>query len=382
MSKRWGSVPSTLRVAAAMVCGGVAFMAQAAGWTVGQVAPLSGADATQGRAYAQGMKLYFDQVNKAGGVQGQSVELVVVDDVGHPEETVSKTRKLLSDSKPVVLAGFFGNRNMTALIDSKLLESSPLSVVGYQSTDTRVLGSSQFFATRAGLAEQMNKISTHLATVGITRLALVFEDRPDAQALNDLVSKAVAPSGAKLVSAASIKNKSSVDKTVEQLRSAKTPAQAVLVVASSPTTAAFVEAYRMDGGNAQVYATAEADIEQLAKRLPVEYISGLSIAQVVPSPYKVSAKLNKEFRDAVTAAGKSVEVPVSFAMMEGYVNAKVIVEAMRRSQPVTPEKVTAALRTLDAYDLGGYWVGYRPGSQIGSKYVDLSIVNASGRVTQ
>lgn len=382
MSKRWGSVPSTLRVAAAMVCGGVAFMAQAAGWTVGQVAPLSGADATQGRAYAQGMKLYFDQVNKAGGVQGQSVELVVVDDVGHPEETVSKTRKLLSDSKPVVLAGFFGNRNMTALIDSKLLESSPLSVVGYQSTDTRVLGSSQFFATRAGLAEQMNKISTHLATVGITRLALVFEDRPDAQALNDLVSKAIAPSGAKLVSAASIKNKSSVDKTVEQLRSAKTPAQAVLVVASSPTTAAFVEAYRMDGGNAQVYATAEADIEQLAKRLPVEYISGLSIAQVVPSPYKVSAKLNKEFRDAVTAAGKSVEVPVSFAMMEGYVNAKVIVEAMRRSQPVTPEKVTAALRTLDAYDLGGYWVGYRPGSQIGSKYVDLSIVNASGRVTQ
>jgi len=382
MSKRWGSVPSTLRVAAAMVCGGVAFMAQAAGWTVGQVAPLSGADATQGRAYAQGMKLYFDQVNKAGGVQGQAVELVVVDDVGHPEETVSKTRKLLSDSKPVVLAGFFGNRNMTALIDSKLLESSPLSVVGYQSTDTRVLGSSQFFATRAGLAEQMNKISTHLATVGITRLALVFEDRPDAQALNDLVSKAVAPSGAKLVSAASIKNKSSVDKTVEQLRSAKTPAQAVLVVASSPTTAAFVEAYRMDGGNAQVYATAEADIEQLAKRLPVEYISGLSIAQVVPSPYKVSAKLNKEFRDAVTAAGKSVEVPVSFAMMEGYVNAKVIVEAMRRSQPVTPEKVTAALRTLDAYDLGGYWVGYRPGSQIGSKYVDLSIVNASGRVTQ
>lgn len=382
MSKRWGSVPSTLRVAAAMVCGGVAFMAQAAGWTVGQVAPLSGADATQGRAYAQGMKLYFDQVNKAGGVQGQSVELVVVDDVGHPEETVSKTRKLLSDSKPVVLAGFFGNRNMTALIDSKLLESSPLSVVGYQSTDTRVLGSSQFFATRAGLAEQMNKISTHLATVGITRLALVFEDRPDAQALNDLVSKAIAPSGAKLVSAASIKNKSSVDKTVEQLRSAKTPAQAVLVVASSPTTAAFVEAYRMDGGNAQVYATAEADIEQLAKRLPVEYISGLSIAQVVPSPYKVSAKLNKEFRDAVTAAGKSVEVPVSFAMMEGYVNAKVIVEAMRRSQPVTPEKVTAALRTLDAYDLGGFWVGYRPGSQIGSKYVDLSIVNASGRVTQ
>ena len=382
MSKRWCGVQSKLRVAVALACGGAAFMAQAAGWTVGQVAPLSGADATQGRAYAQGMKLYFDQINKAGGVQGQPVDLVVTDDVGHPDETVAKTRKMLSDSKPVVLAGFFGNRNMAALLDSKLLDGSPLSIVGYQSTDTRVLASSHMFATRAGLAEQMNKISSHLATVGITRLALVFEDRPDAQALNDLVGKAISPSGAKLVSTAAIKNKSSVDKTVEQLRASKTPAQAILVVASSPATAAFVESYRLDGGNAQIYATAEADIEQLAKRLPVEYISGLSIAQVVPSPYKVSAKLNKEFRDAVTAAGKSVEVPVSFAMMEGYVNAKVIVEAMRRSQPVTPEKVSAALRTLDAVDLGGYWVGYKPGSQIGSKYVDLSIVNASGRVTQ
>lgn len=381
-SKRWGNVQNKLRVAVAMVCGSAAFMAHAAGWTVGQVAPMSGADATQGRAYAQGMKLYFDQINKAGGVQGQSVELVVADDVGHPEETVTKTRKLLSESKPVVLAGFFGNRNMAALLDSKLLDGSPLSIVGYQSTDTRVLASNQMFATRAGLAEQMNKISSHLATVGITRLALVFEDRPDAQALNDLVGKAIAPSGAKLVSTTSIKNKSSMDKTVEQLRASKTPAQAILVVASSSSTAAFVEAYRMDGGNAQVYATAEADIEQLAKRLPVEYISGLSIAQVVPSPYRVSAKLNKEFRDVVAAAGKSVEVPVSFAMMEGYVNAKVIVEAMRRSQPVTPEKISAALRTLDAYDLGGYWVSYKPGSQIGSRYVDLSIVNASGRVTQ
>ncbi|MEG0676821.1 MAG: ABC transporter substrate-binding protein [Comamonas sp.] len=378
-NKCWNGV----RVGMALLWGSAAMLAQASGWTVGQVAPMSGADATQGRAYAQGMRLYFDQVNKAGGVQGQPVGLAVIDDVGHPEETVAKTRKLLSEAKPVVLAGYFGNRNLSALLESKVLDGSSLSLVGYQSTDTNVLTSPQIFATRAGLAEQMSKIAAHLTTVGITRLALVYEDRPDSKALVELVSKSISPSGAKLVSSALLgKGKASSDKVVEDLRAAKTAAQAVLLVASSPSTAAFVEAYRMDGGTAQVYATAEADIEQLAKRLPVEYMSGLSIAQVVPSPYKVSAKLNKEFRDAVTAAGKSMDVPVSFAMMEGYVNAKVIVEAMRRSQPVSAEKVSAALRGLDTYDLGGYWVGFKPGSQVGSKYVDLSIVNASGRVTQ
>ncbi|UUC92335.1 ABC transporter substrate-binding protein [Comamonas sp. C11] len=367
------------RVGLVAMCAGAALVAQA--WTVGQVAPMSGAEASQGRAYAQGMRLYFDQVNKAGGVQGQPVELAVLDDVGHPEETVTKTRKLLSESKPVVLAGYFGNRNLSALLESKALDGSQIPLVGYQSTDTRVLASPQMFSTRAGLAEQVAKISTHLATVGITRLALVFEERPDAQELTALVTRAVNPSGAKLVASAMLKSRGGSGKAVQELRAAKTSPQAILLVASSPATAAFVEAYRMEGGTAQVYATAEADIEQLAKRLPVEYMSGLSIAQVVPSPYKVSGKLNKEFRDATIAAGKSLDVPVSFAMMEGFVNAKVIVEAMRRSQPLTPEKMSAALRGLESYDLGGYWVNFKPG-QVGSKYVDLSIVNAAGRVTQ
>lgn len=361
------------------LCAGAALAAQA--WTVGQVAPMSGAEASQGRAYAQGMRLYFDQVNKAGGVQGQPVELASLDDLGHPEETVAKTRKLLGESKPVVLAGYFGNRNLSALLESKSLDGSQIPLVGYQSTDTRVLASSHMFSTRAGLVEQVAKISTHLATVGITRLALVFEERPDAQELTTLVTKAVNPSGAKLVTSAMLKSRSGSDKAVQELQASKASPQAILLVASSPATAAFVEAYRMEGGTAQIYATAEADIEQLAKRLPVEYMSGLSIAQVVPSPYKVSGKLNKEFRDATIAAGKSLDVPVSFAMMEGYVNAKVIVEAMRRSQPVTPEKMSAALRGLESFDLGGYWVNFKSG-QVGSKYVDLSIVNAAGRVTQ
>ena len=363
----------------AALCAGTALVAQA--WTVGQVAPMSGAEASQGRAYAQGMRLYFDQVNKAGGVQGQPVELTALDDVSHPEETVAKTRKLLSESKPVVLAGYFGNRNLSALLESKALDGSQIPLVGYQSTDTRVLASPQLFSTRAGLVEQVAKISAHLSAVGITRLALVFEERPDAQELTALVTKVVSPSGAKLVTSAMLKSKGGADNTVRELQASKASAQAILLVASSPATAAFVEAYRMDGGTAQVYATAEADIEQLAKRLPVEYMSGLSIAQVVPSPYKVSGKLNKEFRDATIAAGKNLQAPVSFAMMEGYVNAKVIVEAMRRSQPVTPEKMSAALRSLESYDLGGYWVNFKPG-QVGSKYVDLSIVNAAGRVTQ
>ena len=64
------------------------------------------------------------------------------------------------------------------------------------------------------------------------------------------------------------------------------------------------------------------------------------------------------------------------------VGAKVLVEAMRRTQPLTGERLADSLRSIQSLDLGGYWVTFARGSQSGSRFVDLSIVNAQGRVTQ
>ncbi len=369
------------RAAVALACT-LACMAAQAQWVVGQVAPLTGKGGTQGRAYAQGMRLHFEQINKAGGIQGQPVQLVVVDDGGHPENTVARTRELLAKSRPVVLAGFMGNGNLAALLGSGLLEQERISLVGYQGNDTQVARAAQIFSTRASLQDEMAKIASHLAMVGITRLALVIEQRADSEAVLQLAQSTAMPAGAKLAAQLTLRNgRSQVLEVIEQLRKADPAPQAILLVASSPATAAFVEAYRMESGTAQIYATSDSDIEQLATRLPPELMSGLSIAQVVPSPYRVSMRLNKEFRDALAAQPKSAEMTASYAMMEGYVNAKVVAEALRRAQPVNREKVAASLRNFSAQDLGGYWVTFKPESQFGSRFVDLSIVSASGRIS-
>ena len=36
---------------------------------------------------------------------------------------------------------------------------------------------------------------------------------------------------------------------------------------------------------------------------------------------------------------------------------------------------------VDSVDLGGYWVSFKPRSNQGSRFVELSIVNAAGRVS-
>lgn len=356
-----------------------------ADWVIGQVAPMTGAAAVQSKAYAQGMQLYFNQINRTGGVQGERVRLVSADDRGNPDDTVKQTQRLLQESKPVALAGYFGNRNLQALLDSKLLDKAQISVVGFQSTDPQVLKAAQLFSTRAVLMDEIEKISKHLATLGLTRLALVYDGRQanEAQALEALVAEVMATAGATLLVSSMLQpGKAAQEATVDRLQNKEPNVQAVIVVASSPITSAFVEAYRLDGGAAQIYATSSADIEQLATRLPPDLMRGVSIAQVVPNPYRANNRLSKEFRDLVGQQTKGEALPVSYAMMEGYVNAKVLVEAMRRTQPLSSEKLADSMRSLNALDLGGYWLSFRQGTQVGSKFVDLSIVNAQGRVIQ
>src|SRR5882672_6485490 len=102
------TMPFALAVATALGSLG----ARAERIVVGQVAPLSGPEASQGRAYAAGMQMAFDAVNKAGGVNGHTFALVSQDDRARPEETVKLTRLLLAEHHPTVLAGYFGSRNI------------------------------------------------------------------------------------------------------------------------------------------------------------------------------------------------------------------------------------------------------------------------------
>ena len=66
----------------------------AATLVIGQVAPLTGLEAIQGRAYSAGLQLALDSANKVGGVAGHTFSLVRHDDSSRPEDTVAQTQKL------------------------------------------------------------------------------------------------------------------------------------------------------------------------------------------------------------------------------------------------------------------------------------------------
>lgn len=359
-------------IASAMVAS-----AGAADIVVGQVAPLTGLEAKQGLGYAAGLRLAFDSVNKQGGVNGNTFTLVRADDHNEPASTVELTRKLVAEQRPLVLAGYFGSRNLAALLASGILDQQRLALVGYRTTGIPP-SHPLLFNVRADVRDELAKLTEHLATVGITRLGLLHEAGADAvvAAADEAAGRAKA---AFVIRTSYAPDSRSAGTLVAAFL--KTPPQAIIMVANGATTAAFIERYRMEGGAAQLFAYSGADIEQLSQRLGEEQMKGVVISQVTPNPYKNNSRLAREFAE-ITKANK-LDMPISYVMMEGYIAGRVIIEAARRQgRAPTREAMTAALNAMNDYDLGGYVVGFRPGARAGSKYVELSIISSEGRIQQ
>jgi branched-chain amino acid transport system substrate-binding protein len=66
--------------------------------------------------------------------------------------------------------------------------------------------------------------------------------------------------------------------------------------------------------------------------------------------------------------------------MEGFVAAKVLVEALRRSgNAPSRESVIGALDGMNKFNLGGMILSYGPNNHSGLDYVDLSIISPTGK---
>lgn len=363
----------------ALALGTFVATAQAGQIVVGQVAPFSGIDGNQAKAYATGMQLAFNAANKTG-VNGNTITLVRKDDLGKPEETLRLTQELIDQDKATVLAGYFGIASIEAVARSGILDKNHIALVGWRAAQIRP-ETQNLFNTRASLRDELFKVSEHLSTMGITKLGIVYEQGPGGVALMTSAGEVGQKAKVTIVGMAGYPaGSANVTQAVQGMM--KVQPQAIMMIASGTAAATFVEQYRAAGGHAALFANSGVDAEQLGAKLKDEQIQGISIAQAVPSPYKISSKIAKEFADAV-AKSEKLEVPVSYAMMEGYITGKVVVEALRRQGKAPSRETTIdALGRMDFYDMGGYSVAYRPDIRAGSKFVELSILGGKGKVRQ
>jgi branched-chain amino acid transport system substrate-binding protein len=94
-------------LASVIICGGSAFAAEPI--KVGVVLPLTGDQAKFGEIERNSFLMALEEVNKAGGVNGRPIELLVEDDTGKPDVGRSACEKLISQNNVIVLSGGYSS---------------------------------------------------------------------------------------------------------------------------------------------------------------------------------------------------------------------------------------------------------------------------------
>ena len=341
---------------------------------IGQTAGFSGPVAAGVKETSDGARLYIDKINNAGGVAGQRIELVAMDDRFDPKLTAENARALIEDRQVMALFLTRGTPNTEAAIP--VLNQHGVPLVG-PSTGAMVLHSPvprHVFNVRSTYQREAEKAVLHLSTIGMQRIAVVHAD--DSFGRDALEGANKGFTLAEIAPLAVIKadrSKPDYGPIIKRIVSAQ--AHAVLWLGSGSAVADGVHKLREAGSAAQVITLSNNASSGFVKSLGA-YSRGVIVTQVFPSERSGAIAMVAE------AAGlaKQRNLVLSPAMLEGFAAAKVLVEGLRRASPrPTREKLQAAFENLTHYDLGGLELGFSRTSHTGLNFVDLSIIGADGR---
>ena len=352
----------------------------AADIVVGQVAPLSGVLASTGKQMVLGGSLYFRHVNATGGVHGQKIVVQVADDGYKVDDTVRLTREFLANPEMVALYGFAGTSNVGKLLSDGVLEQAGAALVApYTGGEPlRSPFNPWIFHVRAGYADEAEHMVQQVTTLGMARIAVMYQDDGFGKAGLEGVQKALAKRKLELSAAAPYdRNTDQVDAAVAKIL--QSDAQAVILIAVNKPASAFIQRYREAGGGAQLYNISVVDPAEIVKLAGLKNAHGLGISQVVPYPYLPNLPVVREYQALLKKYAP--EEHVNYTSFEQFLGAKVLVEALRRAGPApTRAKVLKALETLGPYDLGGITVNFSPNNRVGSRYVEVTVIGRSGRL--
>lgn len=377
-------VISSLRLLAAPLLAISAFTAQAASEVViGQVVPLTGVIAGTGDEYSSGAAAYFASVNAKGGVYGRKIRVVQKDDAYKPDATVAHTKEILEKDNPVALFGYVGTANTAALNKNNLLSDNKIALLAPYTgaEELRVPANPNLFHIRASYPDETAKMVEHLYTLGLRKFAVFYQN--DGFGKGGLIGAERALEKLKLKAVATghydRTKPDDIDAAAKAIGDAAP--DAVIMVAVNKASSALIKKLRDSGNRARLFSISVVNFKELLKNTGDELARGVGISQVMPFPYNMASPVPvvREFHAAMKQYQPSKTI--SYASMEGFIAAKVLVEAVKRSRAdPSRERILQNLADMRDFDTGGFKVNFGGDNRVGSRFVEVTVIGSGGRL--
>jgi ABC-type branched-subunit amino acid transport system substrate-binding protein len=360
-----------------------AAVAQAQGVTdtsivLGQNLTLQGGKNNYGVAAAEGMKLYLDQVNAAGGVYGRKIVTRILDDDNKADKAEANARQLVADGA-FILFGAIDGAASTAVM--KVANELKVPFFGPLAGPPNLRSPHQplVFPVRAEHQDEFRALMAWGKSTGLKSVGFLRADTAVGQMHLANVQRIARELGLEVVVDLPFKGDISDAQLAEWVKTIGARKADMFINHGSAGLYQKLVAQAKTAGLKTTFMAVNSGSSQIAKGLG-PLAQGMVFAQVVPSPWARKLGIAREYQDAARKADPKAEF--SYGALEGYMTAKALVMSLQ----ATGRDLNRAswLKTMSnaRFDLGGLSIQYKTGNHEGSRFVDLSMVDREGRFLQ
>ncbi len=347
---------------------------------IGSSLALEGHAGYLGTETHHGALSYINFINEQGGIHGREIRLIAYDDGYDPPRCVANTNKLINEDKVFALFNYLGTPTSVKIIPIVQEAKIPLLGLFTGANALREPFMRYIINVRASYYQETGAMVKHLVEdLDIRNIAVFYQD--DDYGFDGLRGTEIALQKYGLTPVATgsyIRGTLDVEDGLDQIMASG--AQAVIMIGTYGPCARFIKLARAKDFNPIFHNVSFAGSEELARKLGREG-DGVIITQVVPPPEERVLLPAAEEYTRLLAKYYPQRTP-TFAGFEGFINAKILMEGLRRAgREITREDLVNAIETMDIYFVGvGAKVSFGPNDRQGLDQVYFTRIE-DGKVT-
>ena len=326
---------------------------------IGMSAPFTGRAERIGLDYRAGAQLVFNQVNQQGGIAGQPLQLITLDDGYEPDRTVNNTRQLVFNDKVLALFGYVGTPTSNAVLPMLRHEQIPF-IAPFTGADLLRQADDQFiFNFRASYAQEARAQIQYLVDKRkFKKIALLiqadeFGASVERNFLTELHKRQMKP----MVISRFKRNTNDLADAVAALVASQ--ADVVLTVGTYQVLLEAIELGAAQKFNPLYSVVSFTGVSELSKLLDNRY--QVLASMVIPDPQHSKLALAKAYRQQLAAQSRAksatrqltiaVTTPFSDVALEGFAAATLLVSALKQcATSLTRSCVLQALPQQSLFD--------------------------------
>lgn len=344
---------------------------------LGASAVLSGPLGAQTKEYGVGSRLYFDAVNADGGIHGRKISYTTLDDDFDVKRAVDNTRKLIEEDGVFMIYNSTGTAQTGAILP--LLQETRTIAFG------PVTGASAFrdkfnpylFHVRASYANEARRIISQLKQMGISRIAVFYQDDGLGKTLLAELRQAATLEKMSFVVETKI-DPAKPDFAAAAAATEKAQPQAVILGTAGNTFTNYVKAVLQTSVKPSFYGFSVASVDVINRELKQD-ARGIILTQIMPSLRNATIPAVAEYLKLLRE--KSPDARPSASQFEGFVHAKLLVEGLRRAgRQLSTDSFIKAMEGAGEISFGRFVAKYSPQSHNGSTYVEMAIIDNEGQL--